>query len=696
MAPDVSMLGAAWDALVILSDPMRLAVLALAALLGVILGILPGIGGLAGTALLLPFTFTMDPYTAFAFLLGLGATTSTGDPIPAVLFGVPGGAGSAATVLDGLPMARRGEAGRALSASYMSSLMGGLFGAVLMGAAVPVLRPIMLNVGTPEMAALAILGLSMVAALSGNAPLRGLAAACIGIIIAMIGTDPRTGTFRWTFDTLYLWDGMPLVPITLGLFALPELCDLAIGRNSISEGARYSIKSGMWLGAQDCFRHWWLILRCSWIGAALGAVPGIGGAVVDWMAYGHAARTEKDADKTFGKGDVRGVIASESANNAKEGGSLLTTVAFGIPGSAGMAIILGAFIAQGLIPGPDMLGKNLAITYSMVWSIAIANIIGAGLCYLFSGQFAKLATLRYTLILPVVLSIIYIGAFGGSRQWGDLFALLAFGILGWVMKRMRWPRPPLILGVVLGASIERYMFISIKLDGAGWLFHPVVLVFFAIAGYGLLGPFIKKSREKRRAIAAGEIAAKSAKPANGNRFSFHLADLFPAALFVAIATLLYQTLGWSGQSALVPRIVCIVALFAIGASLLQGAWGRTEGLSFAKQAEAEAMEGLHMDTQSDTDHVDQRDILLRAGMFFGWLIAFMASMAIIGLIPTIPLFVIAFMRVEAREPWKIVLPQAILLTIFVYVVFDKLLNLPWPQTLMHHLFPAFASLIPSM
>jgi TctA family transporter len=683
------MLGAAWDALVIIFDPMRLGILSFAALLGVILGILPGIGGLAGTALLLPFTFTMDPYTAFAFLLGLGATTSTGDPIPAILFGVPGGAGSAATVLDGLPMAKRGEAGRALSAAYMSSLMGGLFGAALMGLAVPVLRPIMLHIGTPELAALAILGLSMVAAISGNAPLRGLAAACIGIMLAMIGTDPRTGTFRWTFGSLYLWDGMPLVPITLGLFALPELCDLLIGRTAIAHEARYSISSGMWLGAKDSFRHWWLVLRCSWLGAVLGAIPGIGGAVVDWVAYGHAIRSEKNASETFGRGDVRGVIASESANNAKEGGSLLTTVAFGIPGSAGMAIILGAFIAQGLLPGPDMLGKNLSITYSMVWSIAIANIVGAGLCYAFSGQFARLATLRYTLILPAVLSIIYIGAYGGSGAWGDLFALLAFGIFGWIMKRLRWPRPPLILGVVLGAAIERYVFISIKLDGIGWLLHPVVLIFFGIAIWGIVGPFVKKSRQARR----------EGTPRQPRRtgLTFHATDLFPLAMLVAIAGLFALTLNWSTTSALVPRLVCSIAFAAILASLLQSAWGREPaGASVAQRAEEEALHGIHMDTQSDDAHLPTREIVTRAAIFFGWMIAFMVSMALIGIIPTIPLFVIAFMRVEARERWSLVLPQAICLTIFVYIVFDRLLMLAWPPTLLGTLVPGLAQLVPSM
>src|SRR5215468_9917620 len=502
---EMDMLHAAGHALGMLIDPYRLLILSAGVVMGLILGILPGIGGLAGTALLLPFTFHMDPYTAFALLLGLASTTATGDPIPAIMFGVPGGAGSAATVLDGLPMARRGEAGRALAAAYMSSMLGGVFGALLMACTLPLLRPIMLYLGSPELLAFSALGVSMVAVLSGNTPLRGLTAAGLGIMIAMIGTDPQTGTLRWTFESLYLWDGLPLVPVVLGLFALPELCDLLITRAAIATDTRYDIKTGMWQGTVDCFKHWWLVLRCSWIGAAFGAVPGIGGAVIDWLSYGHAIRTEKGAFQTFGKGDVRGVIASESANNAREGGALVPTVAFGVPGSAGMAILLGAFLIHGLVPGPDMLSKNLSITYAMVWSIALANVLGAGLCYAFSPQFARLATLRYTLILPCVLGIIYIGAFEGSRSWGDLFSLLAFGILGWTMKQMRWPRPPLILGLVLGDTVERNLFISVERYNLEWLSRPIVLGLLALAVVGLLRPLMQDAR--RQASVQGFFSA---------------------------------------------------------------------------------------------------------------------------------------------------------------------------------------------
>src|SRR6201996_9059555 len=230
---ETDMLHSAASALLIILDPMRMLYLFGGVCMGLSLGILPGIGGIAGTALLLPFTYNLDPPTAFALLLGLGATTTTADPIAAILFGAPGHAASAATTLDGYPMTQRGEGGRALGASYMSALMGGVVGACLLGVTLPVMRPIMLNVGAPELLALAVFGISMVAVLSGNTPLRGLTAACFGMMLSMIGTDPQSGTLRWTMDSLYLWDGLPLVPLTLGIFALPELCDLFVGRTAV-------------------------------------------------------------------------------------------------------------------------------------------------------------------------------------------------------------------------------------------------------------------------------------------------------------------------------------------------------------------------------------------------------------------------------------------------------------------------------
>ncbi len=682
------MAASAGKAFIILMDPTRLMFLAAGCLMGLVLGIVPGIGGLAGTAMLLPFTFNMDPYTAFALLLGLGSTTATGDPIPAILFGVPGGAASAATVLDGYPMAKRGEAGRALSAAYMASLMGGIFGAFLLAISIPILRPVMLFLGSPELLAFAVLGVSMVALLSGNAPLRGIAAGCFGIMIAMIGTDPQSGTLRWTFDSLYLWDGLPLTPLLLGIFALPELCDLLIRRSAISADTSVAnIYKGQLQGVRDCFKHWWLIVRCSWIGGGIGSIPGISASVVDWLAYGHALKTEKGASETFGKGDVRGVIASESSNNAKEGGALVPTVAFGVPGSATMAILLGAFLIHGLVPGPDMLTKHLDITYSMVWSVALANILGAGMCYAFSPQFARLATLRFSLILPAVLGIIYIGAFEASRNWGDLYALLFFGLVGWLMKQFKWPRPPLILGVVLGDTIERYMFISVERYGLTWLARPIVAVLFLMAIIGLVRPLLQDIRNHggvKRMLTAFQAP------------TFHVSQLFTLFMISVIGVMAITALRWDFSAKIVPLVVGSVALAAAGFSLLNDMCRKPETVtgSLAEQAMQEVerkltgeQKKIHMDLTSDTEHLPTEIVVKRAARFFGYLIAFMGVMAVIGLVPTVVVFVIFFMRYENNERWTLVIPYTAVLVFLISFVFDNIMAIPWPPTLIAHWFP---------
>ena len=697
---EMGMASAAGHALLIILDPHRLVFLFGGVLMGLSLGIMPGIGGIAGTAMLLPFTFDMDPHTAFALLLGLGAPSTTADPIAAILFGVPGHAASAATTLDGYPMTRRGEAGRALGASYMSALMGGLFGALLMGLTIPLLRPVMLFIGSPELLGLSVFGLSMVAVLSGNTPLRGLTMACFGVMLAMIGSDPQTGTLRWTLDSLYLWDGLPLVPLTLGLYALPELADLAISKKAVVEGApKLNVKAGMLLGIKDCFTHWFLVLRCSWIGTAMGAIPGIGASVIDWISYGHALRTEKGAQQTFGTGDVRGVIAAESATNAKEGGALVPTVAFGVPTSAGMAILLGAFLIHGLVPGPDMLTKNLDVTYSMVWSIAIANILGSGLCFLLSGQFAKLVTLRYTLILPVALNLIYIGAFQGTRQWGDLYSLLFFGTLGWVMKHFKFPRPPLILGFILGETFERYLFISIERYGVQWFERPVVIVLFVMALLGLLRPFLQDVRAHG---GMGGMLSGFGAP----RFRF--SNLFPAGMLALIAAMVIQGSSWNFDAKIVPMIVGVGAMLFGAATLLNEIFRKPEDkdakLGVGQESKAAAMgkakpkvqQKMHMDIGTTLTHLPGRLIAVRGILFFLWLVGFIGSMAVIGLMPTVPLFIVAFMRLEGKERWTIVVPMAISMTFLIYWVFDQFLAIPWPPTLLGGWFPVLKDYLPSV
>jgi hypothetical protein len=544
----------------------------------------------------------------------------------------------------------------------------------------------------------------------------------------------------------------------------------------VQQGQTLDTKTGMLLGIKDCIAHWFLILRCSWLGSAMGAIPGIGASVIDWISYGHALKTEKDAAKTFGTGDVRGVIAAESATNAREGGALVPTVAFGVPASAGMAILLGAFLIHGLVPGPDMLTKHLDLTYSMVWSIAIANILGSGLCFLLSGQLAKVATLRYTLFMPGVLSLVYIGAFESSRNWGDLFSLLFFGVLGWAMKHFRWPRPPFVLGFILGEPIERYMFISIERYGVDWLVKPFVLIMFALAALSLLGPFLQDirshaPRSARGAPPSGHFrfvkrfwnglkatrAGTWVMLTNFGRAQFSTDNLFPAALLILFVVMLSQSFDWAFAARIVPTIVGVGAILFCSLSLINDIFGlhEREGAVAAAAAAGGTAAGdaaeiaeeprrpqkIHMDIASKTSHLPGSIVLIRGLAFFGWMLSFMAVMAVIGLIPTVPIFIICYMRTEAREwmakfiaavfvgalrlmrlrssaeklreqlaqyirisadkrkefpePWVIVLPMTVVVVVLIYVVFDQLLAIPWPPTLLGTLFPVL-KVIPSV
>jgi putative tricarboxylic transport membrane protein len=507
------MFSMALHALGLLLEPMRLLVLVVGVVIGLAIGVLPGLSGIVGMALLIPFTYNMDTPTSFALLLGMAAVITSSDFITAILFGVPGHVGAAATVIDGHAMAKKGEAGRAFGAGFAASLMGGLVGALVLFLSIPVLRPVLLAVGSPELLGFTIFGMSMVATLSGRAPLKGLTAAALGVMLSMIGDKAPGGTLRWTFGTDYLYDGLSLIPFTLGIFALPELAELCVRRHVIARGGAAGIDlSSQWEGVRDVGRHWWLVVRCSLLGTGLGAVPGLGSAVIDWIAYGYAQRSEKNTE-TFGDGDVRGVIAPEASNNAKEGGHLVPTLAFGVPSGASMALLLGAMLIHGLTPGPDMLTKHLDITYTIVWSLTLAHVIGAIICLFGSRWLAKVAHIPPDILLPVVLCLVMVAAYQGTHDWGDLYALILFGIVGWIMKQLDWPRPPLVLGFVVGGIFERYLFISTQLYGWEWILRPAVIAIMAGVAWALYTPLrrivisvfqeLRRMRRTRRRLSIG-------------------------------------------------------------------------------------------------------------------------------------------------------------------------------------------------
>lgn len=673
---EISILEMAGQAAVAIADPLRLMYLVVGVFIGLALGVIPGLSGLIGLSLLLPFTYTMEPLSGLAMLIGLAAVTTTSDTIPAVLFGVPGTVGSAATTLDGHPMAKRGEASRAFGAAFFASMVGGLFGALLLGVSVPVLRPIMLFIGTPDLLAFCIFGLSLVAVLSGGNTFKGVAAACIGLLFAMVGEDSQAGELRWTFGSIYLWDGMQIVPLALGLFALPELADLMIRRSSIVAPEHRHSTSSQKDGIIDVLRNKILVLRCATIGSLLGAVPGLGAAVIDWIAYAHAARTVKGASETFGKGDVRGVIASESSNNAKEGGALVPTIAFGVPGSASMALILAAFTVHGIVPGPRMLTTHLDVTYALVWSVAIANILATGVCFMFANQLAKLAVLRASILVPVVLSISFVGAFQGQKAWGDLYLLIGSGCLGFLMKRLDWPRPPVILGFVLGALLERYMFISTLRYGSDWLFRPLVVLILLVALYGVFAPSVREA-------AAAFRGQRKHRLAFGWRANRPLPDIvFTASLLVLFGTAAWSASAWPFGARLFPQTIAWTGLIAVLFLLIGMLFVRTE-----RPATVDTGSGRLMDIRSDFGPLAPREVWNRALIFFGWCIGYLGASALVGMLPAMALFLFCYLLISGRESLFTSAALTIVVVAFSYILFHWILVVPWPDALIGEYLP---------
>jgi putative tricarboxylic transport membrane protein len=466
--------------------------------LGFCVGLLPGIGGAATLALMIPFVFKMSPAEAFAFLLGMHSVAATTGDITSILFGVPGEGLSAATVVDGYPMAKNGEAGRALGAALMSSLVGALIGAVALALAIPVVRPLVLTFGSPELFFLSMIGIACITSLSGlggRGQIRGFAMGLLGLLLSTIGQERQSGSLRFDMGLMYLWEGLDLVPVLVGIFAIPELVDLAVRGTSIAgDRPAENLGRGVMEGVKDTFRHFWLVVRCSAVGVFVGVMPGAGGGVAQWMAYAHAVQSAKNSTdrERFGKGDVRGVLGPGAANNSKEGGDLVPTIAFGVPGSGAMAILLGAFMIMGLVPGPDMLTKHLAVTYSMVWTLVIANIITVVLSLAVLNQLAKVTYIRGAVIIPFVLLLVFVGSYTANGQIYDLIVTFCFGVLGYLMVIWGWPRPPLVLGLVLGKLVETYLFISVSRYGFVWLTHPIVMVLIVLMVVVIVYPFVRE------------------------------------------------------------------------------------------------------------------------------------------------------------------------------------------------------------
>jgi putative tricarboxylic transport membrane protein len=494
------------DGLLLVLQPESLLYLTIGMAVGLVIGFLPGLGGLATLALLTPLIIGMDTAPGLAFILGAYGAVSFGGSITAILFNVPGTGEQVVTTFDGYPMAQKGQGGRALGVSAAASAFGGLFGVVVLIVAIPIALQLMTYIRSPEVFALGVLGILVIGISDANTRLKGIISGALGLMLSFIGLDPVTGISRLTFGNLALSDGLGITAITMGLFAVSEMFAIytrgvAIAGNMPASRSREK-GSRVIDGVMDGVRNWKMVLQGGTIGAFSGVIPGVGGTIGMFGAYALARKTSKDP-QSFGKGNPVGVLAPESANNAKEGGSFVPTLAFGVPGSSGMALVIVILLIMGYVPGPDMVNNHLDIVFLIAWVMALSNILSSLLGIGLAPMLAKLAFLRPQLLAPALIAVSLIGSFIDTRLAMSIVIALVFGFIGYLFKATGYSNAGITLGFVLGPLIDQNLGLSLQVFGPGFLLRPIPITLGILVVLSLVWPLAKRVLVRRRRPPTG-------------------------------------------------------------------------------------------------------------------------------------------------------------------------------------------------
>jgi hypothetical protein len=418
-------------------------------------------------------------------------------------------------------------------------------------------------------------------------------------------------------------------------------------------------------GVKDTFHHWWLILRCSAIGTFTAIIPGMGAATTQWLAYAHSVQSSPDKQR-FGKGAVEGVLGPGAANNSTLGGSMITTVAFGVPASVTMAILLGAFIIQGIVPGPDMLipppkGK-LDLTFSFVWVIIISNVITVAACFLFLNPLAKITQVRGSLLIPFILLLIYLGAYAEKNAFEDMIVVLFFGALGWVLEKLQWPRPPLLLGLVLGPLAENRLFLSTDNYGIAWTWRPGVLVIFAITLAGILYPIFKERRSRRESRDEAPAEARPAERIVIDPSRLKLSALFAFLILALLALALWQSRNFGFRAGLFPWAIGFPVLALAAVQLFLDLTGRTK---------------LKEDGWVSGPEIPKELVARRTASICAWTVGFFVAIWLVGFPVAVPLATLLYLKVAGREKWPIAIVLSFIGWLFFYLLFIRLLHVPF-------------------
>ncbi len=656
-----------------------------AVLLATATGIIPGFSAILVMALAIPFITTniTDPVIGVVLLATITGVNNTLDSIPAVLMGNPSAA-TQVTFFEGSQLAEKGLAAHTLGGIYSASALGGVIGAIALLLVIPVIRPVILKISFPEITALALFGVVMVSALSKGAMLKGLAAGMAGILLGTVGLDPITGSARFVFGQVDLWRGLPVIATTIGFFSIPEMIDLSMTRKSLAPLDSNISNREVWRGAKDGLRRWKMIIRQSIFGAYLGAVPGVGAAVIDWLSYVLGIFFTKDKSQ-FGKGSFEGVLFAESAQNAKEGGQAIPTLALGVPGGLAWALVLAGLLAYNIAPGPILLDTRPELVVTLVVTLAIGNLMVTVLGILFTGQLAKLSLVPYPLIGGIIIPISILTAFISMNSWLAVPIVFGFGAIGIVMKMAGWPRPPFILGFILGPIIEAnfqsaysiYGFIGIATRplSVGLFLSALVLgyFFYRIGVTSTITTSVSEDSatsdvdpQALRGAGGGTLAATASKP--GLQIAWRQWDnLVAVAVMVGAGMFIVASIDLPVRSRIVPMWSSIAVFVLVTGQLVKNVFFFREG------------------------HVEIMDVGMRSSGLGG---ASRAALVVAGLLA---LFVFTSLLIglsyaglvyavlgplslgNGRWRWGGAVVAPVVVWTFIFVIADKFAAVYWPE-----------------
>jgi len=447
-------------------SPYNIMFIVLGSALGIVVGALPGLSATMALALLLPLTFPLPPETGLCMLASLYVSAMYGGSVAAILLRTPGTPAAAATVMDGFPMGERGEAGRALGISLSASMVGGVIGGVSLLLAAPLLGKLVLLFGPVELFAIAVLGITMIGTLSKDSPIKGLLSGALGLLLAMVGMDSTTGSARFTFDNINLYSGIPFTVALIGMFSIPQA--LILAQQSRAETAKTrEIKDRILPTIGEFLKLLPNMVRSSFIGIITGVIPGAGGDTASWFAYNEAKRFAKDKSQ-FGKGDPAGVAAPEAANNAVVGGSLVPTIALGIPGSSSAAVLLGGLMVHGILPGPTLLTEYGDVTYTLIWAVLFANIPMFIIGLVLMRGCIYVTKIPKMVVALVIVTLAVVGSFAVNNSFFDVWLMAGFGAVGYFLDRARIPVAPMIIGLVLGTLLDSSLTQSLLMGFGSW------------------------------------------------------------------------------------------------------------------------------------------------------------------------------------------------------------------------------------